>query len=107
MSRLGRKCSSKQISAGRGMREIIYANRFIDDVARIYSERVLAMLDRRLESIESFPAMGNPCVRASLVERFGPNLRTFPVPPFAIVYRYDEGCDRLEFLALPYDKTVR
>ena len=88
------------------MREIIYADRFADDVSAIYSERILTLLDRRLESIERFPSLGNPCVRPSLIELFGPTLRTFSVPPFVIVYRYVEACDRLEFLALPYDKQI-
>lgn len=89
------------------MREIVYADRFADDVAGIYSDRVLALLDRRLAAIETYPEMGNPSVRPSLAEQFGETLRAFPVPPFVIVCRYDHKQDRLEFLALPYDKTVR
>ena len=46
-------------------------------------------------------------MRPSLIEHIGPSLRAFPVPPFVIVYRHDETRDRLEFLALPYDKTVK
>lgn len=89
------------------MREVIYAERFADDVAGIYSDRVLDLLDRRLAAIETHPEIGNPNIRQSLTEQFGPTLRTFPVPPFTIVYRFDKMRDRLEFLALPYDKTVR
>ena len=89
------------------MRSVVYADRFIDDVAAIYSERVLSLLDRRLAAIESHPLIGSPNVRPSLIERFVPTLRTFPVPPFTIVYRYDDTQDKLEFLALPFDKTVR
>lgn len=69
--------------------------------------RVLALLDRRLAAIESHPLIGSPNARPSLIEHIGPSLRTFPVPPFVIVYRHDETRDRLEFLALPYDKTVK
>lgn len=65
-----------------------------------------SLLDRRLAAIESHPFIGNPNVRPSLTERFGPTLRAFPVPPFTIVYRYDDERDRLEFLALPYDRSV-
>lgn len=88
------------------MRETIYADRFADDVSEIYSERVLTMLDSRLAAIEEHPRMGNPSVRTSLIEQFGPTLRTFPCPPFTIVYRYEADRDCLEYLALPYDKTA-
>lgn len=69
--------------------------------------RVLALLDRRLAAIGSHPLIGSPNARPSLIEHIGPSLRTFPVPPFVIVYRYDEARDRLDFLALPYDRTVK
>lgn len=88
------------------MRSVGYADNFADNVAAIYSHRVLSLLDRRLAAIESHPFIGNPNVRPSLTERFGPTLRTFPVPPYTIVYRYDDERDRLEFLALPYDRSV-
>lgn len=88
------------------MRSVVYADSFADDVAEPYSDRVLSLLDRRLAAIESPPFIGNPNVRPSLTERFGPTFRAFPVPPFTIVYRYDDERDRLEFLALPSDRSV-
>ena len=61
---------------------------------RNYTPTGCSLLDRHLAAIPS------------LTERFGPTLRAFPVPPFTIVYRYDDERDRLEFLALPYDRLV-
>ena len=88
------------------MPNVRYAAHFAEDVAAIYSSRVLTELDRRLAAIEAFPCMGSEDLPESLVLKFGPGIRRFPVPPFVIVYRYIEEDDLLEFLALPYDKTV-
>lgn len=89
------------------MRKVRYAEHFAEDVAAIYSERMLNELDRRLAAIEAFPTMGSEDLPASLAREFGPGIRRFPVPPFVIVYRYSEQTDTLDFLALPYDKTVQ
>lgn len=40
------------------MREVVYADKFIEDVTAIWPERVLAELDRRLAAIEAFPELG-------------------------------------------------
>ena len=88
------------------MSSIVYADAFVEDVSRIYSERVLEALDKRLAAIEAFPALGSSDIRPSLSERYGPGLRKFPVPPFVIIYRYTEAADRLEFITLPYDQTI-
>ena len=88
------------------MRSIRYADTFIEGVAGIYSDAVLAALDKRLEAIESFPELGSPDVRPSLIERYGAGIRKLPVPPFVIMYRYDKQSDTLDFLALPYEKTI-
>lgn len=89
------------------MRSVVYADKFVEDVAAIWSERVLAELDRRLAALEAFPELGSSDVRPSLTARFGPGLRKFPVATFVIVYRYVKDKDRLEFLALPYGADVR
>ena len=101
-----RKSSSKHVNGESAMRSVFYADRFIDDVAEISSERVLETLDRRLTALEAYPLMGTSNVWRSLIEHFGPTIRTFPVPPFIIVYRYNKSKDHLDFLALPYDKAV-
>lgn len=89
------------------MSSVRYTDTFIDGIASIHSEPLLEQLDRRLVAIESFPGLGSSDVRQSLIERYGAGNRKFPVPPFAIIYRYDEQADLIGFLALPYEKTVR
>ena len=88
------------------MRNVIYTDRFIRDVAAIYSERMLEQLDRTLAHIEQFPHMGSSNLRPSIMRAFGPGLRKLPMPPFIVVYRFIEEQDRLEFLALPYEKAI-
>lgn len=87
-------------------RNVRYASEFVDGVAGIYSARLLDELNRRLESIEAFPGIGSSNVRPSLARRYGPGIRKFPVPPFVIVYRYDDVTDGLDFLALVHEKNV-
>ena len=89
------------------MLEVVYADEFVEGVSRIWSNRVLDDLNARLEAIERFPELGSTNVRPSLVERFGPGLRKYPVSSFVIVYRYLPERERLEFLALPNGRTVR
>lgn len=98
------------------VRRVRYASEFIDGVAPIRSERLLAELDRRLEAIESLPELGSGNVRPSLTRRFGPGIRKFPVSPSVIVYRFaqreagasgDEADERLDFLALVHGRSVR
>lgn len=89
------------------MHRIIYADQFIDDVAQVYSEAILAEIDTWLELLETLPEIGSPNVRKSLKHRFGKNLRKIAVSPFVIIYRYDEKAALLEVLAMPYAATVR
>ncbi len=88
------------------MRDIRYADRFINDVAEIDSQRLLNELDKRLAAIERFPEMSSPDVRPSLTQQLGAGLRKLPLPPSVIVYRYQADRDLIEFLALPRDSSV-
>lgn len=88
------------------MPNIIYSNEFIEDVRRIYSQRILADLNERLADLESFPKLGSASMPANFIKRFGGNVRKFPAPPFMIVYRYEESNETIEFLALPYEKQI-
>lgn len=55
-------------------------------------------------------------MRPSLTRRLGPGIREFPVSPYVIVCRYaqgeagasgDEADERLDFLALAHERSVR
>ena len=89
------------------MRTIKYADRFIDDVAAIESDRILQELDRALEGIETFPEHGSPNVRESLVRSYGKGLRKVPIAKWLIKYRYLKETDELEFLALVYGDRIK
>lgn len=88
------------------MHKIIYADRFIDDLAQVYPGAVLAEIDTWLELLETFPEIGSSNVRESLKRRFGKNLRKIPVSSFVIIYRYDDEAALLEVLAMPYAATI-
>lgn len=89
------------------MHDAVFTEAFIDSVASIYSAQLLAQLNECITSIRTFPLMGSANLRPSLRDRFGADIRKFPLPPFVIVYRYKEQEGPVEFLALPYDKTVQ
>lgn len=89
------------------MLDAAFTDEFIEGVAQIYSERVLTELNGALNSIRSFKDLGSGFVYPSLRRRYGDDVRKFPVSPFVIVYRYDKERNRIEFLALPHEKTVR
>lgn len=89
------------------MLNAVFADEFIDGVASIYSDRVLRELDSRLNSIRTFPLIGSNNLRPSLSELYGEDILKFPLSPFVIVYRYKEKEGLVEFLALPYEKSIQ
>lgn len=88
------------------MSSVSYTDLFSEQVSSIRSRRLLNELDRRLDAIESYPHIGSQVVRASLIRSYGTGIRKFPVPPFIIIYRYEEAQDRLEFIALPHERGI-
>lgn len=89
------------------MLSAIFTDEFIASVGTIYSERLLSALNERLLAIRTFPLMGSENLRPSLLARYGSDIRRFPISPFVIVYRYKKEEELVEFLALPYDKTIQ
>ena len=92
---------SKDESNGR---RIIFTNQFAEQLDEVASKNTYEKIKRRILTLGTFPAIGSPNPRSSLVERFGPDIRISPVDRFVIVYRnVNEG---IEFLALVYGSSV-
>jgi plasmid stabilization system protein ParE len=78
---------------------------FIEDAARIYSPRVARRIRDTLEMIQNNPDIGSPLARESLVKAYGPNIRTFAISSFVLVYRHSD--EYVDILALVYGATIR
>lgn len=81
------------------------AQEFIDDLAAIYSERLLEQIKSLVSQLEINPEIGSTQVRPFLTELYGPALRKLPVSTFVIVYRFNG--EVVDVLALVYGPTVR
>lgn len=80
------------------------ADEFLEGLADVYSDRVLARVRMALEGLRVFPEMGSPLVRRSVVNLYGEGLRQIPISSFLIVYRYDG--EFVDVLALVYGPSV-
>ena len=80
------------------------ADEFIEDLAKIYSVRLLNHIRMILEMLEVGPEIGSSFVRTSLTKRFGLGIRKIPVSTFVIVYRFDGTT--IDVLALVYGPSI-
>ena len=72
------------------MAKVIATERFVADLANVWSERIDARIRHAVLSLELFPEMGSPNVPRSIKQEFGACIRKIFVPPFDIVYTYNE-----------------
>ena len=84
-----------------------FADQFISGLSTVYTDKLLARIERDVEIIRAFPEIGSPLARESLVKAFGEGIRMFPVSSFVIVYRYSRDDDTVDYLALIHGKTIR
>ena len=82
------------------MTRMVYAQRFVDDVAQITSDRVYGSLRRTMAAIEAFPRIGSSDVPESVRTLFGDRVRKAVVNPFDVVYEYDDQDDTVLVYAL-------
>ena len=80
------------------------ADEFVESLAEIHSTRLLERIKSLVSSIASFPELGSPVVRKSLVARYGNKLRHVAVAQFVIVYRHANNV--VDILALVYGPRI-
>lgn len=80
------------------------SDEFLEGLADVYSDGVLSRVRSALEGLRTFPEMGSPLVRRSVINLYGEGLRQIPISSFLIVYRYDGAC--VDVLALVYGPSV-
>lgn len=86
---------------------LLFSEQFLDDAATTWPPRVKEHLHGVLHMIEQFPESGSSCQRASVTERFGPDVRTCAISPLDLVYRYDRESDTVYLHGLISQKMAR
>lgn len=91
---------------GRGVpsAKLRIADEFVEALAGIGSDRVLARIRAALNGLGAFPEMGSPLVRRSIANLYGEGLRQIPISSFLVVYRYDG--EFVDVLTLVYGPSV-
>lgn len=80
------------------------ADEFVEALAGVSSDRVLARIRAALDSLGAFPEMGSPLVRRSITNLYGEGLQQIPISSFLVVYRYDGKF--VDVLTLVYGPSV-
>ncbi len=88
------------------MPEIRYAEQFIDDARSIRLAKKRQEVRHRIEQLADFPELGSPNLPASIVERYGANVRKLVVNPFIVVYEIDWEADAIDVLALIHQRAA-
>lgn len=99
---------SRRPSPGSGLRvpRLEYSERFADDLAKIESPKLEALVYSVLDSIELFGGFGSPVVPESIKRTFGEDVRKVAVNPFGLVYTYYPEKDLARVEALIQQKMA-
>lgn len=89
------------------MPELVYSERFADDLAAITSARLEARILADLDNIERFGEFGSKVVPQSIRAAFGDGVRKVAVNPFDLVYTFDAENDRAYIEALVPQRAAR
>ncbi len=85
---------------------MIYAERFLDDAAQVWSGRLQMKLVNALANIEAFPEIGSRNFPQSIKEEFGDAVRKVALDPFDLVYEYDKATQTVFVYALVPMRTA-
>lgn len=80
--------------------KVLHEIAYEDMLFEMLSDRQIDLVEAAEKNLATFPDMGSPLVRDSLVARFGPNLRKIVVDGYVLIYRHDKDAVRM-LAALP------
>ncbi|EHF02151.1 hypothetical protein HMPREF1008_00912 [Olsenella sp. oral taxon 809 str. F0356] len=83
-----------------GMARLLFAEQFIDDAEAIYTPRLASRLERILRMVESFPLSGSSDLPDSIRRVHGDGTRKCSLPPFDLIYEYDEKDDAVTLMGI-------
>ena len=89
------------------MTKMLYADAFRSDLEKIYSSRLRAEIIRLLGVLEATPDVGSHLVPASILEKYGPNIRKAVVGPYDLIYRFDCEKDEVRVYRLLAQRAIK
>lgn len=82
------------------MARIVPTEGFVDDLAQVWSCRVTAYIRESLEALQTFPRLGAADLPKGIKRTYGDSVRRLSVPPFDLIYEFDEEADSVYVYAL-------
>ena len=88
------------------MASIVATQHFVEDLAEVWSERIVQNVERAVHAIATFPRIGSSEIAPSISEEFGENVMKVSVKPFDLIYEYDEATDTVYLYGLIQSRSV-
>ena len=82
------------------MSRVVPTQRFVDDLAEVWSERVERDIAQAVDAIAAFPRIGSSQLAPSISAEFGEDVMKVAVRPFDLIYEYDEAHDTVYLYGL-------
>jgi len=85
--------------------EVLYADSFFDEMAQVETKRVRDNVMDATELLAVIPEMGSTNLPASIVEKYGGDVRKLVVPPFLVLYKLLNN-DRVLVLGVMHNRAA-
>lgn len=89
-----------------GAVEVIYTDPFLSDLAQIEQDSKLEEIFAFAELLCVTPELGSKKLPAAIIDRFGGTVYRFVIPPFLIIYEYEEEKGRVILLGLMHTRQT-
>ncbi len=89
------------------MARLVLTEGFVDDLSQVWSERVASRVRESLEALETFPRLGATDMPKGIKRTYGDSVRRLSVPPFDLIYEFDEKADSVLVYALVPCRRMR
>ena len=88
------------------MPELVFSERFANDLAAVTSQKAEASVWAALDNVEAFPEIGSPNVPDAIRREFGDGVRKMVVGPFDLVYTIGEVDGKIHVEALVHQRAA-
>ena len=89
------------------MAKLAYAEAFIEDMQSVELKSKRDEIFDRIDLLADFPGLGSSNLPASVVTRFGGNVRKLVVDPFDVIYEHDAQSDTVNILGLIHQRAAK
>ena len=87
------------------MTEVLYASSFFDEMAQVETKRVRDNIMDATDLLAVIPEMGSTNLPASIVEKYGDDVRKLVVSPFLVLYKLLDD-DRVLVLGVMHNRAA-